>query len=245
MPNESKKQKRRLHSDEILLALGLFLLLLFAVIEIVVHCLPSYSLNALTRSALLISVCILLYCGARLHLHRTKSARLLHHTFLLFFCLYLYLIVSFTLIDPTLGRSGSFLYNNMYFVDKRQHYIDCFVNLIPFQTIDQIYITGFVKGYVSAYYMLFNLLGNIFAFMPFAFFLPLFFKKQRKWYVFLPTVLGVVILIEASQFLFMVGSCDVDDVILNVGGAMIFFFLLRIPLIQRICKMLVKDSFDR
>lgn len=42
---------------------------------------------------------------------------------------------------------------------------------------------------------------------------------MRRFYVFLPTVLFVTALIEALQFCFMRGSCDIDDLLLIAGGA--------------------------
>lgn len=41
-------------------------------------------------------------------------------------------------------------------------------------------------------------------------------------------VTGVVIFIETVQFFFGVGKLDIDDLILNVGGAVIVFWLFRV-----------------
>lgn len=235
---------RYLTADNIILCIGAFFLLLYLITEVSLRFLPTLSINALLRMVALLLICVILYCGGALRLRRTGDRKLLRGLFYLFAILYLYLLLSFTLFDTTLGRNGDFLYNNVKMDDRRAHYIKWFVNLIPFRSIYEVYILGFVRGYVSAYYMLLNLLGNICAFMPLAFFLPLLLRSQRKWYVFVPTVLLSVVLIETLQFLFMVGSCDIDDLILNAGGAVAFYFLLRIPPIKRLCERLLYGCFS-
>jgi glycopeptide antibiotics resistance protein len=92
------------------------------------------------------------------------------------------------------------------------------INLTPFKTI--IY---YLSGNLNFKTAIENLLGNILAFCPMGFLLPLlsnYFKKMR--YVLFISLL-VSLLIEAIQLIFSVGSCDVDDIILNVLGAVLGF----------------------
>ena len=192
--------------------------------------------SAVYRAVLLLLICALFYCGTYLYAERTGNKQSLRRLMLLFFALYLYLLVNLTLLDRSLGRGTHTA--NVTSREKRAYYLERFVNFVPFQSIWEVYIQGFLHGYVNSYYMLLNLLGNLSALTPFAFFLPYFFKTQRKWYVFLPTMLVTVSLIETLQLLFMVGSCDVDDLILNVGGAFLMFWLLRISMMQRLIKKL-------
>ena len=125
---------------------------------------------------------------------------------------------------------------------NRSEYLALRVNYIPFATV-KLYIRAFVKGYVGVRLTVLNLIGNICAFMPFAFFLPRLFRPQKKWYVFLPTILLCVCMIEGMQYAFMVGSCDVDDLILNAGGALLLYFLLRIPPFARFCDRLFQGDW--
>ncbi len=243
MPTQPQPNKHRIHADHIVLALSALMLLLFAALEFLIRIDPTLSLHAAIRALILVLICLLLYCGALLLMQRTGDSTLLHRAFYLFFFLYLYLLLSFTLIDPSLGRNGDFIHNNVAFRDARAHYMKWFVNLVPFRSIYEVYILGFVRGYVSTSYMLFNLLGNLCAFMPFAFFLPLFFPRQRRWYLFIPTILSLTALIEVLQLIFMRGSCDIDDLILNAGGAVVLYFVLRIPVFRRVCAKLLKGSF--
>ena len=187
------------------------------------------------RIALLLTVCALFYVGGLFNLHRTGNPSLMRRLYRLFFALYLYLLLTFTLTDKALGRELAPLDT---WSEKRAYYLQYFVNFRPFHSIYQIYILGWIKGYINGYYVWLNLLGNACAFMPLALFLPLFFEKQRRWYCFLPTVLGTVVAVEALQFGLMLGSCDVDDLILNVLGATFVFFILKIPPVNHLVQRL-------
>ncbi len=176
-------------------------------------------------------LCALFYCAGVLHTKRSRQSRVLFYLMILFFLLYLYLIVSFTLLDPSLGRGTASVYTD--FAHRHREYAARFVNLRPFQSIWEVYIQGLLGGYLHPYYVLLNLLGNICAFMPMSFFLPLFFKTQKRPFVFLPTMILTVLVVEGLQFVLMVGSCDVDDLILNVSGAMLAYALFRIPSVNK------------
>lgn len=69
------------------------------------------------------------------------------------------------------------------------------------------------------YYSFFtNLLGNIFLFIPFAYFMMTVFQLfNAKRIVLFSFLLSVSI--EFIQYLFDIGVADIDDVILNVTGA--------------------------
>ncbi len=230
-------------ADRTVLGLGILLLLGYVTVEILIRFTQSY-VNPLLRSAALVLICLIFYCGGRLRLQRTGDRATLRRLFFLFFILYLYLLLSFTLTDATMGRTGDFLFNNVSFRDERAHYMKWFVNFVPFRSIYALYIRGLIHGYVSVYYVVLNFLGNLCLCMPLAFFLPLLCKHQRRWYFFLPTILFSVALIESLQLLFMVGSCDVDDFILNSVGAIGVYFLLRLPPIKRLLNKLLAGCFE-
>lgn len=226
----------------IFLAATLFLLL-FAILEVQLHTYRSaLPRSILLRILLLFMICLLFYLGGLLYVQRTKDRRILPRLFFFFFLLYLYLLLNVTLFEKGFGRDH--LVGNGE--SQREYYLRYFVNLTPFHSIWEVYIKGLLNGYVSAYYVLLNLLGNVGVFMPLAFFLPLLFRAQRHWYIFLPTLLLSVIAVELLQFSFMVGSCDVDDLILNTFGATLLYFLMRIPLlarlISRICGYSLKPT---
>ena len=232
MKDNNASSKRKCHADHVVIAIGTLAFLLFVGNEISNHLSNAYRINALSRMLQAIAVCVICYCGAYLHYKRTKSHDRIRHTFYLFFALYLYLLLTLTLMDETLGRGPESIYR-LLSQGARKDYISYFVNIVPFRSIYRVYIVGFLRGYIHFSIIALNLIGNIIAFMPLAFFLPLLFKSARKWQVFLLLSVGLVVAVELLQFLLMVGSCDIDDLLLNAGGAILMFFILRIPAIKK------------
>ena len=205
MKSQTRHKQPWCHADFWILLCASLFLFVFACTEVQNLLLDGgIRHSAVYRAVLLLLICALFYCGTYLYAERTGNKQSLRRLMLLFFLLYLYLLVNLTLLDRSLGRGTHTA--NVTSREKRAYYLERFVNFVPFQSIWEVYIQGFLHGYVNSYYMLLNLLGNLSALTPFAFFLPYFFKAQRKWYVFLPTMLVTVSLIEALQLLFMVGS---------------------------------------
>ena len=240
----SKRQglKNIMHADiAILFAASLLLLAFFA------HewKLESLSLRIGTvqfwRCAHLLIVSIVAYLGGVLYKERSGK-NLLPALFLLFLLLYLYLIASLTLFDQGLRLDENRLLDRT--LTPREYYLKWFVNFHPFESIYTVYIRGTLDGYVSARYAILNLLGNLCAFMPLSILLPALFRCMRRWYCFFPTVLLTVVGVEGLQYWMMVGSCDVDDVILNVGGAMILYLVLLIPPIRRFMERFWTGEFQ-
>jgi len=68
---------------------------------------------------------------------------------------------------------------------------------------------------------LLNVVGNVAAFVPCGFFLPIVSRRGRKWYNAILLCFGLSLCIETTQLVFRVGSFDVDDLLLNtLGGAL-------------------------
>ncbi|MDO5714172.1 MAG: VanZ family protein [Tissierellia bacterium] len=92
------------------------------------------------------------------------------------------------------------------------------INLIPFRTIRNYH------NYVSGFVAWANLWGNIILFIPYGFGLPLFWRKFRSFKKVLGTLFLSCFVIEFIQF-FVGRSVDIDDVLLNMLGGCIGFFL--------------------
>ena len=224
---------RRCHTDDWLLGCAAISLLLFLLCELLHHTSENpHHLSAFVRVFATLLIVALVYLWGILRQKRLPQSQALFVATFVSFALYLYLLINFTLLDAALGRWNGSVYAGEG--DRRRYYMEHFVNFRPFYSVWNVYIRGFVNGYVHAYYVALNLLGNLCAFMPLAIFLPFFFKAQRKWYVFLGTMLLTVIAVESAQCLFMLGSCDIDDLILNAGGAVLAFLALRLPPIKRL-----------
>lgn len=112
-------------------------------------------------------------------------------------------------------------------------YINAFSNFIPFNTVFHYAKIATLGSLEFIKLSLWNVMGNLVMLLPLGIFIPCLFRGiDRLWKVVI-TVTGVVVLIELAQLLFRVGVIDVDDLILNLSGAMIGYSLLKIPPISR------------
>ena len=124
----------------------------------------------------------------------------------LLFLLYFGVLFYFLFFSEKLGRT---------FVESEYHY-----NLIPFLEIRRFIVYYEVLGIKA---VLLNIIGNVAAFMPFGFFLPIFSRRCRHFFNTVFYTLELSLTVELIQLVTKVGSFDVDDLILNtLGGAMGF-----------------------
>lgn len=70
-----------------------------------------------------------------------------------------------------------------------------------------------------------NLLGNIAAFVPFGFYVPMLRKRVDNIPGILLCSAGFSLLVETLQLVFRVGAFDVDDIILNTLGGILGYLL--------------------
>ncbi len=111
------------------------------------------------------------------------------------------------------GAEGSFL-----------QFVRYNTNLVPFRTIGEYFrsLAGNTQNYDIPVK---NLLGNLLLFLPMGVYLPLFFKKAQRFWVYVLVMLGLLFLVELFQLITRSGSFDVDDMILNFLGACMGFGL--------------------
>lgn len=120
------------------------------------------------------------------------------------FIIYFIVLFYFLFFSEEMGRT---------YVEREYHY-----NLIPFHEIHR-----FMKYYkvIGMPAVLLNLAGNVAAFMPFGFFLPVFSRRCRKFLNTLFYSFELSLVVELIQLITKVGSFDVDDILLNtIGGAL-------------------------
>ena len=82
-----------------------------------------------------------------------------------------------------------------------------------------------------------NLIGNILVFIPFGFVLPKAYPKCGRWWRTFYCATGFVMCVELFQLFSAFGAFDVDDILLNVSGAMIGYILFSV--LRRIEKEIV------
>lgn len=99
------------------------------------------------------------------------------------------------------------------------------LNLTPFRTLRLFadLLDSSHPEYVRA--AIVNLGGNIIMFIPLGFLLPKVFPRLYNLKRVLLTTALIITAVEILQLFTLVGSCDIDDLLLNVLGAAIGFFL--------------------
>ena len=111
------------------------------------------------------------------------------------------------------------------------------INLEPLRTIKN-YLLAYGYGNISLRLVILNLAGNLIAFAPMGVFLPAVFRWQRSIFFFTATLTLVITAVEVAQVYTGTGSCDIDDLILNLAGALIVYIICRVtPLWHRICSI--------
>ena len=223
----NKKRNKKEMFKKILIISLYIIAIIILVIYGIAEAIPKFDLSGMDRVILLCSSCAFLYFGGFLLSKYRKDNKPMKINLCIFFILYVLLFVTLTLFSGFYGRNGfTFVkWNKELF----NNYIHNSLNLIPFKTIIG-YIMPF--GNIPSKAVIVNIFGNIAACMPFGFFLPLLFEKQNRFKVFILTMMIIVLIIELLQFVTLSGSCDIDDLILNVLGAVMIFMILKIRIIN-------------
>ncbi len=89
-------------------------------------------------------------------------------------------------------------------------------NFVPFRTI-----LNYLSGNAGMGVALQNLLGNIVLFVPMGILVPLVFPGLRRLPRIAGTALGTSLALEAFQLFTGLGIFDIDDLVLNVSGAVV------------------------
>ncbi len=116
-------------------------------------------------------------------------------------------------------RSGGWTEGISYEDQLRQN-----INLQPFLTIRNYWNVVYHRTNDAALaHCIINLGGNIILFIPIGVLLPRIYPKLRNFFRFFCACLGVMFLVEVLQLFTLLGSFDVDDLILNLFGMTIGF----------------------
>ena len=210
-----------------LYSIAVIILVIYAITEIT----PKFALTGIARVIILCSSCTCLYFAGLFLSKYKKNNKPMKINLWIFFVLYVMLFITLTLFDGFYGRRG---FTSIYWTkDLFRNYMQNSMNLIPFKTI-----IGYMRftNNTSIRIIITNIVGNIIACMPFAFFLPLLFKRQNNLKLFTLTMILIVLIIELLQFITLSGSFDIDDLILNVLGAIILYMILKIKRIDKLIK---------
>ena len=100
------------------------------------------------------------------------------------------------------------------------------LNLDPFHTIRLFLKVLGNRAYSTT--AVINLGGNVIMFIPLGFFLPRVFPALRKFRRTLLITALIITVVELAQLFTLLGSCDIDDLILNVIGATLGYILHKL-----------------
>ena len=73
-----------------------------------------------------------------------------------------------------------------------------------------------------------NLIGNVLLFIPAGYFFPRLWHFFRPFWRFFLWKFFLLLLVEAAQLFSLRGRLDVDDIILNLSGALIGFLICKL-----------------
>lgn len=153
----------------------------------------------------------------------------------LIFIIYSILLVTLLLIDESYRRIG---FGEQIKIFSKEHF-EIYTNIIPFATILDFF-TKYIEGNINLSIVMTNIIGNIIAFAPFGIFLPIIFKdKINNFKKFTIIIIIIVFLVECIQFVTKRGTFDIDDIILNTLGAVIFYGITKITIVQKMITKII------
>ena len=93
------------------------------------------------------------------------------------------------------------------------------INPVPFETIAQ-FVGFLIHDYADGLkrHAIVNLVGNVLMFVPLGFLPALLWKRFRPLWRCLLWGGAIVVCVELTQLFALVGSCDFDDLVLNLVG---------------------------
>ena len=100
------------------------------------------------------------------------------------------------------------------------------INLTPLLTIKNYYwVIRHSTDRALVQHCTINLVGNVVLFVPPGWLLPDIWKRNRNFFVFFFNCLATILLIEITQLLTLLGSFDIDDVILNMASLLLGYLV--------------------
>lgn len=160
--------------------------------------------------------------------HRRRTVRIALIALFAYYILALFAVLLFSRIDIAGYPVQRAFYRTNY---------DLMTNFVPLRTI-RLYIRCLLYDFIGTTIPISNLMGNVILFMPMAFFLPCLFAEMRTAWKFILLMIALLSAVEAMQLILCCGSCDVDDVILNLLGTLLIYGVMRIPPVMRLLQRL-------
>ena len=133
------------------------------------------------------------------------------------FGVYIIFLIYFLFFAESTGRT---------FEGRTYHY-----NLVLFIVIGRFWHHRKTLGVLP---VMLNLVGNVVAFLPLGFFLPIMYQKCRSFSYTVFFCFEFSLIVETIQLISKVGSFDVDDLLLNtMGGAIGYLCFITLNYMRR------------
>lgn len=135
-----------------------------------------------------------------------------------FFILYIALML-WLLFGQRMGRELNDSYSEVLLSN---------INLIPFATV-KLFLNA-IQGSLSDYavkHSVINLIGNVVMFIPLGYFIPSVSKKHSSFRKCISLCALIILIVEIVQLFTLLGSCDIDDFILNIAGIIIGYGIYK------------------
>ena len=140
---------------------------------------------------------------------------------LLYFLFFAYVAVMLWLL---FGRSNRYVAGVDYMQQLQNN-----MSLKPFFTINNYLYVVTHQDHGDLYrHCMINLLGNVVLFIPAGILLPMLWKRLKNFFLFFLVCFLAIAAVEVLQLVTLLGSCDVDDLILNLLGMIIGYLLYLI-----------------
>lgn len=221
--------------DNFFIIISLFLVFITLVIDLM----PNISLGTEIKLFIYIFASLIVFVDMKLKLRKQKEENkeaIRKKGLLLIFIIYIILLVTLLLIDSNYGRFRQFESIKLF---SKEH-IENYSNIVPFATIMNFF-NKLSNHEINTNIVITNILGNILAFAPFGLFIPLIFEEKfGKFKNFLLLVIGIILIFEIVQFVTFRGTFDIDDIILNTLGAIIVFWIFKIPILRKVISDIIK-----
>ena len=121
------------------------------------------------------------------------------------------------LYGQRIGQAGS----GTYWQQLKSHIV-----YTPFETIRRfLWVLRYSDQPGMIRHAVVNLAGNVIMFVPLGCLAPCIWKKLQKFGRHFLTMVLIIVIIELTQLFTLLGSCDVDDLMLNLVGTTIGFVL--------------------
>ena len=204
------------------------IIILFYGLVIITGILPNFIIDTKILLGCLIIPIVIVFLTMIMEIRKSKNEnekiKIKKFWTITLFCMYCISLISILFLKNEY-RLIDITYNINPF--SREHFET--VNIIPFKTIVDFFNNWNIKVFIL------NIGVNILLFMPMGIFIPSLFKNNIKNLgQFILIMFIISLTVEIMQFITFRGSADIDDIILNVFGAVISYLFSNLKIVTLI-----------